>query len=76
LGGGGLLYLGGEEETGGYKGYPLQHHHTPQILHHLLLNMSGRCRYGLAMMVELFSAILSGADYAAKIPPWRQGRGR
>lgn len=52
LNGGGLLYLGGEEDTGGYKGF------------------------GLAMMVELFAGILSGADYAAKIPPWRQGRGR
>jgi hypothetical protein len=52
LGGGGLLYLGGEEETGGYKGY------------------------GLALMVELFTGILSGADYGANIPPWRQGRGR
>ncbi len=33
-------------------------------------------RYGLAMMVEMFTAILSGADYASKIPPWRKGRGR
>ncbi len=28
------------------------------------------------MMVEMFTAILSGADYASKIPPWRKGRGR
>jgi len=52
LDGGGLVPLGGSEETAGYKGT------------------------GLGMMVEIFCAILSGANFAGNVPPWRQGRGK
>ncbi|CAD5211251.1 unnamed protein product [Bursaphelenchus xylophilus] len=45
--GGGLLPLGGAEETGGYKGT------------------------GLGMMVELFSAILSGSTFGKNVRTWR-----
>eukprot|EP01098_Paradermamoeba_levis_P014046 TRINITY_DN6593_c0_g1_i1.p1 TRINITY_DN6593_c0_g1~~TRINITY_DN6593_c0_g1_i1.p1 ORF type:complete len:162 (-),score=55.91 TRINITY_DN6593_c0_g1_i1:150-635(-) len=47
---GGLLPLGGAEETAGYKGY------------------------GLAMLVEIFTGILGGANYGVHIPPWRKGQ--
>ncbi|CAK8696629.1 unnamed protein product [Clavelina lepadiformis] len=46
LRGGGLLPLGGSEETGGYKGY------------------------GLAMMVEIMTSIMSGATYGANVRKW------
>lgn len=51
LNGGGLSPLGGEERTGGYKGY------------------------GLAMMVEVFCAVMSAANMGKQVPPWRTGRG-
>lgn len=51
LNGGGLSPLGGEEQTGGYKGY------------------------GLAMLVEVFCAVMSNANMGKQVPPWRTGRG-
>eukprot|EP00914_Ancora_sagittata_P010682 GHVO01020770.1.p1 GENE.GHVO01020770.1~~GHVO01020770.1.p1 ORF type:complete len:377 (+),score=40.51 GHVO01020770.1:77-1207(+) len=44
---GGLLPLGGEEQSSGYKGY------------------------GLAMLVEIFCGILSGAHYGPNIRRWK-----
>lgn len=46
LRGGGLLPLGGSDETGGYKGY------------------------GLAMMVEILCAALSGATFSKNVRKW------
>ncbi|XP_076460466.1 putative oxidoreductase YjmC [Babylonia areolata] len=48
---GGLMPLGGPEETSGYKGY------------------------GLAMLVEVFCGILSGADYGHRVRHWTQHHG-